>query len=101
MFRLFLFVSGGIMVILMLFIAGLIGKEGQAQRMVLSPLERGLATTRKIYTVFSVQVLMILMLLLIFDLEVVFVIRFVLRGSFSLLKRLCFIAFITGTLWLE
>jgi len=98
MLRALLFVSGTIIVLIILLLSLLICKRNQNNTSTLSPLERGLATTRQIYSVLSVQILFILILFLILDLEVVFIIRFILRGNICTLKRLAFISFITITL---
>ena len=98
MLRVLFLVSGGIIIVVIFLLFLLICKEDQNRGSSLSPLERGLATTRKIYSVFSVQLFIILILLLIFDLEVVFIIRFVLRGRLGRLKSMAFIVFIIITL---
>lgn len=98
MFRFLLFFSGRIIVFIMFLLSSFIGKESQNKSSSLTPLERGFSTTSKIYSVFSIQMFMVLILLLIFDLEVVFIVRFVLRGGLCSLKSLAFIGFITITL---
>jgi NADH:ubiquinone oxidoreductase subunit 3 (subunit A) len=96
--RFFLFFSGRIIVLVIYLLACFLQKENQKEDSAWGPLERGFATTRKVYRIFSLQFFILLILLLIFDLEIIFVLRLVFSSSTGLTKSLYFMMLILRTL---
>ena len=95
---LLLLIIGSIMTLIILTLSTLIQKDRWRRKRIKSPLERGFATTRKIYSVLSLQLFVILILFLILDLEVIFIISFIFGNNIRLLKRRIFLLLIIRTL---
>lgn len=66
-------------------------KEKGKEVSFLSPLERGLASTGRVYVHFSLQLFTVLILFLIFDLEIVLVVGLAFAGKEGALFRRSFV----------
>ena len=69
----------------------LISHRASKESAMLTPLERGFVTTGKVCTVFSLQLLVFLVLLLISDLETIFIIRSVLVPGLGEVQKIRFL----------
>lgn len=101
MFRLLLLIVALLVVIVILILLWIFKLVGSKERREISPLERGLSTVSKTYTILSLQYFIILIIFLILDLEILFVIAFIFGGHVRLLLGRGFWRFIIITLWLE
>lgn len=94
----FLFIRGVLILGIIGVVRGFIHKGVFTEERSFTPLEGGLATVRKIFSIFSVQRFFILILFLVLDLEVIFIISLTWAGGLSLVTRVIFLFFVVFTL---